>query len=222
MPMTRWSAPWPGSCAGKVITYGTSPGADLRAEDISAVWPDRLQMTLVRGAERVRLRTQLCGSHWVPSVLGAIGGGLATGMTLDECAAGLATVAPFDGRMQPVSTPDGVTFIRDDYKAPLWTVDACFEFMRAARAKRKIIVIGMLSDVGPDKGAKYAKVADLAQEIAEIAIFVGPWASSVLKARKGNADDALRAFGHVHDAARVRRLDRARGRSDSAQRHQQD
>ena len=41
--------------AAKVITYGTSPAAELRAEDISSVWPDRLQMTLVRGAERVKL-----------------------------------------------------------------------------------------------------------------------------------------------------------------------
>ena len=103
--------------------------------------------------------------------------------------------------MQPVSTPEGVTFIRDDYKAPLWTVDACFEFMKAARAKRKIIVIGELQDIASQKGTKYAKVAMLAQEIADIAIFVGPWASSVLKARKPGREDALRAFSHVRDAA---------------------
>ena len=106
----------------RVITYGLSPNAELRAEEISSVWPERLQMTLVRGSERVKLSTQLCGTHWVPSVLGAIGGGLAARMTLDECAKGIAGVAPFDGRMQPVTTSDGITFIRDDYKAPLWTV----------------------------------------------------------------------------------------------------
>lgn len=78
----------------------------------------------------------------------AVGGGLATGMTLAQCAEGIASVAPFDGRMQPVTTPDGVTFIRDDFKAPLWTLDACLEFMKTAQAKRKIIVIGTLSDYG--------------------------------------------------------------------------
>ena len=143
--------------AARVITYGLSPNAELRAEEISSVWPERLQMTLVRGSERVKLRTQLCGTHWVPSVLGAIGGGLAAGMTLDECAKGIASVAPFDGRMQPVTTPDGVTFIRDDYKAPLWTVDACFDFMKAAQAKRKIIVIGELQDIASQKGARSSR-----------------------------------------------------------------
>ncbi len=189
------------TCAAKVITYGMSPNAELRAEDIRSVWPDRLALTLVRGSERVKVQTHLCGTHWIPSVLGAIGGGLAMGMTLEECAAGIASVAPFEGRMQPVTMPDGVTFIRDDFKASLWTVDACFEFMRAARAKRKVIVIGELSDTGPRKEGKYEKTAILAQQIADITIFVGPWASSVLKARKHGREDALRMFSHVRDAA---------------------
>ena len=185
----------------RVITYGLSPKAELRAEDISSVWPERLQMTLVRGSERVNLRTQLCGTHWIPSVLGAIGGGLGAGMTLAECAEGIASVAPFDGRMQPVTTPDGVTFIRDDFKPTLWTFDACFEFMKAARAKRKIIVIGEISDVIAAKEVTYKRIAIRAQEICDVTIFVGQWASSALKARKPGGAKALRAFSHVRDAA---------------------
>ena len=188
-------------CAAKVVTFGLSPTADLRAEDISSVWPDRLQLTLVHGAERVKLVTKLCGTHWIPSVLGAIGGGLATGMTLEECAAGIAMVAPFEGRMQPVTTSDGVTFIRDDFKAPLWTLDACFDFMKAAKAKRKIIVIGELQEVGSRKGEKYAKAAQRAQEVTDITIFVGAWASNALKARKPGREGALHVFNHVWDAA---------------------
>src|SRR6185369_9928391 len=188
-------------CAGRVLTYGLSAGAELRAEEVSSVWPERLQMTLVHRGERLKVHTQLCGTHWIPSVLGAIGAGLAMGMTLQECAAGIACVAPFDGRMQPVSTPEGVTFIRDDYKAPLWTVDAAFDFMKAARAKRKIIVIGELQDVGSRKSAKYEKTASVAQDIAEITIVVGPWASSALKARRLGAEERLRVFSHVRDAA---------------------
>ncbi len=190
-------------CAARVMTYGLSPNAELRAEEISSVWPQRLQMTLVYGTERVKILTQLCGTHWVPSVLGAIGGALATGMTLAECAVGITGVAPFDGRMQPVTTPDGVTFIRDDFKAPLWTVEACFKFMKEAHARRKIIVIGNLSDHGTGTGAskKYAEVAQRAQQVADFTVFVGPWASSVLKTRQLGRDDALRAFSQVREAA---------------------
>lgn len=188
-------------CAAKVLTYGLSPQADLRAEEIRSVWPDRLEFTLVHHAARLKVRTQLCGTHWVPSVLGAIGGAFATGVTLAECAEGIAQVPPFEGRMQPVATPQGVTFIRDDFKAPLWTVDACFAFMSAAQANRKIIVIGSLSDCGAGAPEKYAKVAKRAQEIADITIFVGPWASQVLKARKPGAEHALLVFRNVRDAS---------------------
>ena len=188
-------------CVANVLTYGLSASANLRAEEISAAWPDRLEFTLVRNAERLKIKTQLCGRHWIPSVLGAIGGAFATGLTLAQCAQGIARVAPFEGRMQPVTTPDGVTFIRDDYKAPLWTLDACFDFMKEARATRRIIVIGELSDTGPNKEAKYANAARIAQNIADITVFVGPWASSALKARRAELGDALRVFAHLRDAA---------------------
>ncbi|MDP2323697.1 MAG: aminoacyl-tRNA hydrolase [Gammaproteobacteria bacterium] len=189
------------NCVAKVITYGLSPTATLRAEDVRSVWPDRLQLTLVWGSERVAVRTQLCGTHWLPSVLGAVGGGLSAGMSLADCADAIARVAPFDGRMQPVATGDGVTFIRDDWKAPLWTVDACLDFMQTAHAKRKILVIGTLSDCGAGAPEKYVKVAKRAQEIADLTVFVGAWASQVLKARKPGAEDALRVFRNVRDAA---------------------
>ena len=79
-------------CRAKVLTYGLSSQAELRAEEVSSAWPDRLQMTLVFGPQRVRLVTQLCGTHWIPSVLGTIGGGLATGLTLEQCATAIAAV----------------------------------------------------------------------------------------------------------------------------------
>lgn len=188
-------------CRARVITYGVSAGADLRAEGVRSVWPDRLQMVLVWGTQRVPLQTQLSGTHWVAAVLGAIGGGLAAGMTLTECAQGIASVAPFEGRMQPVASRDGVTFMRDDWKAPLWTVDACFDFMRSAQATRKIVVLGELSDAGYSKSTAYARVATQAQEWADITILVGAWASSALKARSHNAGGVFRAFSHVRDAS---------------------
>jgi aminoacyl-tRNA hydrolase len=103
--------------------------------------------------------------------------------------------------MQPVTAQGGVTFVRDDWKAPLWTVDACLDFMQAAQAKRKILVIGTLSDCGAGAPEKYVKVAKQTQEIADLTVFVGPWASQVLKARKPGTQDALRVFRNVRDAA---------------------
>jgi UDP-N-acetylmuramoyl-tripeptide--D-alanyl-D-alanine ligase len=189
-------------CPGKVITYGSSSHADLRAEDINSRWPDRLRMTLVYGDDRVALNTQLCGTHWTPSVLSAVGAGLAIGMTLSECAAGILASPPFEGRMQPVTTSSGVTFIRDDWKAPLWTVDTCLEFMKDAKAVRKIVIVGSLSDgTGSSIENDVLSVALRAQQIADHTIFVGRWATSALKAPKLNGKPSIRAFSHVRDAS---------------------
>ena len=190
-------------CRARVLTYGLAPEADVRAEDVSAAWPDRLRMTLVYRDQHVHVQTQLCGAHWLPSVLGAVGGALANGLTLAQCAKGLEGVEPFEGRMQPVTTPEGVTFIRDDFKASLWTLNSCLEFLRAAKAKRKILVIGELSEIGNlQKPVAYRRAAVQATEIADIAIFIGPWASSVLKNRSADQANKLRVFSHVSDAAR--------------------
>jgi UDP-N-acetylmuramoyl-tripeptide--D-alanyl-D-alanine ligase len=188
-------------CRAKVLTYGLAPEADVRAESVNAAWPDRLQMTLVYREQRLHVQTQLCGAHWLPSVLGAVGGGLAAGLTLAQCAKGLEGVEPFEGRMQPVTTPEGVTFIRDDFKAPLWTLEACFEFMKAAKAKRKIMVIGELSDIINKKEKRYEQVAQRAQKIADITVFIGPWATSALAARNASNPGALQIFNHVKSAA---------------------
>ena len=186
---------------GNVLTYGEAAGAELRAEDVTAVWPDRLSLTICHRGERVRVQTQLCGRHWVPAVLAAVGGALVLGMTLEECAKGIAGVPPFVGRMEACEGPDGVSFIRDDWKAPLWTVDASFDFMEKARAKRKVVVIGTLSDYGGDASAQYRRVARRAQEFADLTIFIGPWASRALRARESRRPSALRAFTRVRDAA---------------------
>ncbi len=188
-------------CRSKILSYGLSKDANLRAEDISSVWPERLEFVAIFHAQRVKVRTRLCGTHWVPSVLGAIGGGLAAGLSLDECAQGIADVAPFEGRMQPVTTADGVTFIRDDFKASLWTIDASLEFMRTAQAKRKFIVFGTISDCGPGTPQKHARVARQAQEIVDETIFVGKWGTYALKAQIKGHESALRIFGHARDAA---------------------
>lgn len=188
-------------CTAKVLTYGVSAGADVHATDVDATWPQRLTLTASYRDQRVVVKSQLCGLHLKTPLLAALAGGVAAGLTLREAAEGIANVVPFTGRMQPVVSTDGVTFIRDDFKAPLWTVDACFEFMRQARAKRKIIVVGTLSDCGTSLEKKYIDVARRAQEIADVTVFVGPFASHVLKARLSGRKDALHAFSHTREAA---------------------
>jgi UDP-N-acetylmuramoyl-tripeptide--D-alanyl-D-alanine ligase len=187
-------------CAGRVLTFGVDASADLRAEDVRAAWPRRLSFTVVHGGGRAHIETQLCGAHWVSATLAALAGSVAAGVPLQAAVAHLRDTPPFFGRMQPLTRSDGVTFVRDDIKAPLWTVPATLEFLRSATAKRKILVVGTISDYTGESRRVYVSVARKALATADHVVFVGPNASRVLKARRDDRDDALQAFNTL-DAA---------------------
>jgi aminoacyl-tRNA hydrolase len=186
---------------GRVITYGLDPSADLRAEDVTSVWPARLSFTLVHEDRRIRVQTQLCGRHWVSSVLAALATGFALGVPLEEGAQALAHAAPFEGRMSPVSIAGEVTFIRDDWKASIHTIPPALDFMKEAVAPRKIAVIGTIADTTGDAGAAYVTIARRAAEAADIVCFVGPRSTAALRAKRDAGDDRIRAFASTKAAS---------------------
>jgi aminoacyl-tRNA hydrolase len=186
---------------GRALTFGLSPDATVRAEAVSAIWPERLAFTLVYEGRRVSVQTQLCGDHWVHAALAAVAVGLILGVPLEAAARSLGEVAPVTGRMCPVLLPDGVTFIRDDYKASVSTILVALTFMRQARAKRKVAILGTISDTMGDAGAVYVNIARRALEAADYVIFVGPRAFASLRAKTHADDDRIRAFSTVKAAA---------------------
>lgn len=187
-------------CAGRTITYGMSEHAMLRGDAVQSAWPDRLSFTVTWNGQSVRVQTQLCGNHWVPVVLAALATGVALGVPLDVAAAAVVDVKPYEGRMSPVELGDGVTFMRDDWKGPFWTIAPTFDFMRQARAARKIIVMGSISDYQGDSTRRYVEIGQLALTVAHCVVFVGPRASASLRAKR-DANDPLFAFPSLRNAS---------------------
>ena len=183
----------------RLVTYGLSAEAMVRGEAVTSAWPDRLSLTVGYEGKKVRIHTQLLGEHWASSVLAAVATGLARGVPLAECAQAVEQVAPVEGRLSPSETPDGITFVRDDWKAPLWTVPASLRFMQTARAPRRVVIIGTMSDYPGDASRKYRAVARQALEVAEKVIFVGNYAPSVLRVRSHPTDDRLLAFKTLYE-----------------------
>lgn len=179
---------------GRILTYGLSSDAMLRAEEVRDDWPNRLSLTVRCEGESVRVQTQLCGAHLVPNILAAMATGKAMGVSLQSAAAALEGLSPVPGRMYPIDTPDGVRFICDDIKASVWAIPPALDFMRRAAAKRKIIIFGTLSDYLKPRNPTYAMVARQALEVADYVFFVGPWASRCLRAKRHPDDQALQAF----------------------------
>lgn len=122
------------------------------------------------------------------------------GVPLTTAVEAIQGVQPFTRRMKPVSGPNGITFIQDDQKAPLWAISHALQFMKHARAERKIVVIGTISDYAGNADRVYVSVARQALEVADRVVFVGTRASKCLKARRHPQDEALQAFYTVEAA----------------------
>jgi UDP-N-acetylmuramyl pentapeptide synthase len=194
---------------GDVITYGRASEATLRAESVRSRWPERLSFTLRAGERSHTVRTRLCGEHWVTSALAALGVAAAMNLPLEPAAEALAGVEPPPARMSPVVL-NGVTFVRDDVKAPLWTMDAAFAFLAQARVGRKLAVIGTISDYFGSTSRAYRRAAEGALAVADEVLFVGPNARRALNARGDGLP--LHAFETVdgaveHLRANLRRHD---------------
>ena len=118
----------------------------LRAINLQSTWPERLSFTVVYNNETYPVQTQLVGTHWGPCVLAALAVGVTMGVPLSAAAEAVQSVAPVKGRLCPEFFPNDITFIRDDVKAPLWSIPPALKIMQDAKAKRKIVVIGTISD----------------------------------------------------------------------------
>jgi UDP-N-acetylmuramyl pentapeptide synthase len=189
------------SAPGRVTTYGLSAHADVRATDVVDAWPERLQFTVHHAGRSLPVRTRLVGAHLVPCVLAALAVGIELGVPLEDAVAAVGRVEPWRARMSPVELEDGVVFVRDDWKAPLWSVPPALAFLRSARAERRIAVIGTLSDYPGSNEKRYAAVARQALDAADHVVFVGRWARGALRAAPPGRPDALLAFERVEEAA---------------------
>ncbi len=187
-------------CRGRVLTYGLSPDADIRGTQVSSAWPDRLALTVVHGDQRVRITSKLVGAHWTPSILAAIACGVVCGLDLRACAEAIASCEPFFARYSVHEIAGGPVYVVD-FKAVSWTIPAALDFVGAARAPRKTIILGTLSDYSSSAGTQYRRVARKALAVADRVVFVGPQSARVTTLCEGEVRERLFAFQTTFEAA---------------------
>jgi UDP-N-acetylmuramyl pentapeptide synthase len=178
----------------KVITYGLSAEAMVRGKNISCAWPDRMSLDVCFEGKWIGVQTKLLGEHWAHAVLAAIATGIAAGVTVEQAIKAIDDFEPMPYRMYPHQTAKGVTLISDNWKGVMWTVPASFDFMRKAKAQRKIAVIGSISDTPKSFFDRYKRIIQQSAGIVDKTIFVGEHALTALRAKKNPQDDSVMAF----------------------------
>jgi UDP-N-acetylmuramoyl-tripeptide--D-alanyl-D-alanine ligase len=130
----------------RIVRFGMSDAADVRASNVTSAWPERLSFTVASKGITQRVETQLVGVHWTSSALAAISIALSCGVGLADIAKALSKVAPTIARLQPCELPSGAVVLRDDGNGSAQTFDAAFRVLREARATRKVLAITTVGD----------------------------------------------------------------------------
>jgi UDP-N-acetylmuramoyl-tripeptide--D-alanyl-D-alanine ligase len=176
---------------GRVVLYGISPDAELRAENVAAQWPARMSFDLVIGSSRRRVQTRFVGTLMLSAVLAALAVVYAVNGDLDRAVEELAEITPLVKRMSVRSGGDGHTYILDTVKAPLWQVELLLNDLPNLRPASIVFVLGEVSDTRNDKSTHYRKLLRHAGEVADQVIGFGPAASSANKVRAAGSPNVI-------------------------------
>lgn len=187
--------------SGSIVWVGRAEGANIRLLESRSQWPEPLTLRVWFDGETHEVKTRLHGVHLTLPALCALGVAVAASVPFAMAAEAVGQAEASYARMQIEAGADGVVFVRDDWKAPEWSFAAPLQFMRDAHARRKLVVIGSISDSPRSPSKRYAYAARQALEVADVVLLVGVDARGALKAELGRDRGALHAFVQIREAA---------------------
>jgi UDP-N-acetylmuramoyl-tripeptide--D-alanyl-D-alanine ligase len=149
--------------AARVVRFGESPDADVRATGVTL--DDRGRPSYELNGHPVRLR--VVGRHQVSNTLAAAAVALQMGMPPADVAAALGEIGTVSTRRMDVfDRPDGVTVIDDSYNAnPSSTAAALRALAVIGAGRRTTAVLGYMAELGEHEVAGHAEVGRLAAEL---------------------------------------------------------
>jgi UDP-N-acetylmuramoyl-tripeptide--D-alanyl-D-alanine ligase len=136
--------------AARLVTFGRSPAADVRAADVTLDAHGRAGFRLITPGGNAQVQLRLHGEHHVTNALAAAALAGELGLPPGAIADGLSAAVPRSaGRMEVTERPGGVTVINDAYNANPESMRAALEALAAmARGRRAFAVLGQMTELG--------------------------------------------------------------------------
>ncbi|QYG93593.1 UDP-N-acetylmuramoyl-tripeptide--D-alanyl-D-alanine ligase [Iamia sp. SCSIO 61187] len=156
-----------GRTSASVLTYGVGKGstADVVATDVELddLLRPRLVLRSPWGVIPVRLRVH--GAHQAANAVAAAACALALGVDLDDVVEALGAAAISGMRMQVDRAPSGLVVVNDAYNANPTSTRAALDALAALPVTgRKVAVLGLMAELGPDADELHRGVAAAAAD----------------------------------------------------------
>ena len=182
---------------GRTVTFGIDQEADFQAVDVETLGAPGVRFRLAgkASAERdlVQFRSALPGWHNISNILAGIAAASVFDIAPESLVDAISQFRPRGMRGEVLET-GGVLFLNDCYNSNPRAVQEMLEVLRQTPAKRRIVVLGEMRELGSDSGdlhraigrevagtgiAMLVAVSGLARETAEEAVRSGVPRSAV-------------------------------------------
>jgi UDP-N-acetylmuramoyl-tripeptide--D-alanyl-D-alanine ligase len=177
--------------AERVIGFGTTADAEVRAQNVRCAWPDRLSFDLVVAGRVYPVATRFVGTIALTNLLGALSVVYGYGLPLEPAIARLSTEEPGNQRMNVVSGPDGKTYIMDAFKAPFWSTQMLIDDLPRIAIPGLIFVIGDISDMRGSSSAQYRKLVRRVAPFVDTVVLAGRSAEHAAKLAHDGVDNLV-------------------------------
>jgi UDP-N-acetylmuramoyl-tripeptide--D-alanyl-D-alanine ligase len=184
----------------KVVFAGTTAGS-VRAIEIRQS-ADGSEFTILEGAHRCRAQLPVAGLHMVQNALLAVAAGRAFGLSIEECASGLAAAPLTKARLQ-IKQIGGVHFLDDSYNANPDSMKAALRTLVELDTEgKRIAVLGEMRELGAESERGHREVGETAASLAvNQLITIGGAAEAIAKGARAAGLNDVSSVPSTREAA---------------------
>jgi UDP-N-acetylmuramoyl-tripeptide--D-alanyl-D-alanine ligase len=208
--------------AGRVVTFGRSPAADVRLAELEPDAGGSSLVVAVSGCPELRMRLHAPGAHMAMNAVATLAAVHALGLNVHQAARALEGFTPIAGRgaRRWITLPSsggtgssrGTALLLDEsYNGNGASMRAALEVLRLQPAKRRIAVLGDMLELGDDGPSEHADLAAAVIRSADRLFVCGPLMQHLYQA----VPDRLRAACVADSAALARTVAAAAAAGDA-------
>jgi len=201
---------------GKIITFGLSEGADVRAmgaEVTQRLFGPEFRAEADLGTKFMiryngaSYRVEVSGLLGLPQVYALLAGfaaGVSLGIGPKHCAEALIRVAPVPGRLRPISGIKNTIVLDDTYNSSPDAAVEALKVLKQVRARRRLAVLGDMLELGAQTETAHRHLGRIARDLGVDLLFtVGERARFIAEEAwlSGFAKSKIFEFETTEDAA---------------------
>ena len=186
----------------RIVLAGITNGS-VRADEITQS-ASGSEFTILEGAHRCRAQLPVPGLHMVQNAMLAVAAGRAFGLSLEECAAGLASTPLTKARLQ-VREIHGVQFLDDSYNANPESMKAALRTLVELETEgRRIAVLGQMGELGEQSQGGHTEVGEAAAAFRiDQLITIGETAATISRAAEAAGLEKVANVATAAEAAEL-------------------